>query len=313
MTGRPPVVTDFDLQEMVTASDSHITPASADPATVTDFMAELHAELDVHLLIDIFSAEVRRSLPCDGIEYRHDGIKLYHTDGSPGQHSCKYQLRHAGELLGEVSFTREQAFYEHELATIEIMVGGLILPLRNALKFMHAVYYAHRDELTGLRNSSYYHDHVETEIRRSQRYKIPFSLLLIDLDDFRQINESCGREAGDTVLVEMARRLVRTARSSDIVFRNSGDRFLVFLPNTGSDEASVVAERIKRSVLTETFIYANTDIRLTLSIGVATVSPQDTRYRLTDRADSALSHAKLLGKDRIHVQASPETIHEGLI
>ena len=310
MTDRS-VVTELAMQEVVADMRNDVHPLTRNRLAMQGLMNRLHSELDFDRLIVSFIDEVRRALPCDGIEYRYDRIKLYYTDGLSAQHSCKYGLRHVDEFLGEVRFTRESAFQEHELETIETMVAGLIPPLNNALKYHQSVRFAHRDELTGLRNGSYYHDCVEMEIRRAHRYQIPFSLLLLDYDNFREINQTYGRAAGDAILVEMARRTERAARNSDIVFRDSGDRFLVFLPNTGVTEAATIAERIKRQVQSEACIYRTFDIRLTLSVGVVTVLQNDTRYKLIDRADQALFHAKVLGKDRIHVDAWHECIQEG--
>lgn len=312
MTGRS-AVTESSKQETVTDKNNGLSTVSENSPGIQGLMNRLHSALDFHQLIVTFIDEVRRALPCDSIEYRHDRIKLYFNDGLSSQHSCEYELRRDEELLGEIRFTRGSVFQERELAIIEVMVGGLIPPLRNALKYQQAIRFAQRDELTGLRNGSYFHDSVEIEIKRARRYQIPFSLLLIDLDNFRVINETCSRAAGDAVLVEMARRTERAARDSDIVFRNSGDRFLVFLPNTDAIEAAAVAEKLKRSVQAESCNYRNFDIQLTVSIGVVTVSSEDNRYKLTDRVDRALFHAKILGKDRIHVEVLPECIQGGRI
>ena len=100
------------------------------------------------------------------------------------------------------------------------MLAGLSLPLRNALRYQQAIKLAQRDELTGLRNGSYYHDVVNLEIERARRYKKPFSLLMFDLDDFEKINDTYGRKAGDVVLLDVARRIEGRARGSDVVYRN---------------------------------------------------------------------------------------------
>lgn len=307
MTGRP-MVTESPQQETVTDTHNCITQEPENSLDIQYLMNRLHSALDFYQLIGTFIGEVRRVLPCDGIEYRHDRIKLYYIDGQSAQHSCNYELRHIEELLGNIRFTRKTAFHDQELVKIETMVGGLIPPLHNALKYQRALQYAQRDELTGLRNGSYYHDSVEVEIKRAQRYKIPFSLLLLDLDNFHEINEKYSRTAGDAVLVDMARRTERALRDSDIVFRNNADRFLVFLPSTDASAAAAVAEKVQRCVQSESCIYKSFNIDLTLSIGVVTVSPDDTRYKLTDRVDRALFHAKILGKNRIHVEALPESI-----
>ena len=193
------------------------------------------------------------------------------------------------------------------------MLAGLTLPLRNALRYQQAVRFALRDELTGLRNGSYYHDVVDLEIKRSHRYKNPFSLLMLDLDDFENINTKYGREAGDAILHEVAGRIGEKARSSDVVFRNAGDKFLVFLPNTDKAEARIVAGRIKDFVLASTCEYEDKVISFTLSVGVVTVTHGDTADKLIDRVDKAIFHAKILGKDRIYADSFTDGVHTGQV
>jgi diguanylate cyclase (GGDEF)-like protein len=310
MTGRS-TATDLVIKQDVAGTCNVTSTYANERHAILALINRLHLSLDIQQLIVSFIGEVRHTLPCDGIEYRHDETKLYYIDGAMAQHSCRYGIRHIKEFLGEIIFTREYAFQEHELYTIETIVSGLIQPLRNALRYQQAMHFSQKDELTGLRSGSYCHDSIEMEIRRAHRYEIPFSLLLLDLDRFREINEKYGRYAGDTILVEIAKRSEQAVRNSDIVFRYSGDRFLVFLPNTTASEASVLAKRFKQHVQLKTFLFMDYEIQLTLSIGIVTVSQIDTRDNLIDRMNKALLNAKLRGKDRIHLDALHECVLGG--
>ncbi len=312
MTGRPSI-TNAELLAPDKPGSVDIAPDARYRPVIEELMNRLHSELDFHQLMDTFVSEVRAVLECSGIEYSQRSNGLYYAGGVTGQHSSHYELRHAGEFLGEISFTRERAFHEHELVMIETMVGGLIRPLHNALKYQQAINFAQRDELTGLMNDSYYHNTIELEIKRAHRYKTPFSLLLIDLDDFRQINENYGRKTGDAVLIEIGERIKRATRGSDIIVRSNGDRFLVFMPNTSTVDASVVAERIRAFVVEESFACRTVEIDLTMSIGVVTVSAEDTRHTLTERVERVMCRAKTLGKNRVHIDTSADNLHERLL
>jgi len=263
---------------------------------------------DFYQLINVFISDVRRVLPCDGIKYREDRLGLNFIDGVISRYQCNYEIKFGEQSLGEICFSRDRQFMESELTNIEKLVAGLVQPLRSALKYQQAVRFALRDDLTGLRNGSSYYDSITQEIDRAHRYKVSFSLLLINLDNFREINEQYGRAAGNTLLVEVARRLEHEARSSDIIFRKGGDEFLVFLPNTASTAAVKVAERIKKSVLSGSCILESDEVRFTMSIGVVTVLPDDSAFKLIGRADNALFHAKILGKDRIQAETGHESI-----
>lgn len=266
---------------------------------------------DFYHLINVFISEIRQAVPCDGIKYKEDRLGLNFIDGVISQHQCNYEIISGELLLGKICFSREREFLDSELAEIEKLLAGLVQPLQRALQYQRAVRFALRDNLTGLRNGSSYYDNITHEIDRARRYREVFSLLLINLDNFREINELYGRCAGNSVLVEVARRLEHEARSSDIIFRKGGDEFLIFLPNTAKVAAIKVAERIKESVLSESCVVENTNISFTMSIAVVTVLPNDSAFKLIGRADKALFQAKILGKDRIQAEAGPDSVLQG--
>jgi len=271
-----------------------------------DYVSSLHRTHDVGQLIDVFIAEARKVLPYDGITYSEDTIGLYFIAGDLNQHRCNYRIMLGEQLLGDICLSRDVEFQDSELAKVENLLAGLVRPLRNALQYQQAARLALRDDLTGLRNDIAYYDNITLEIERARRYQVPFSLLLINLDNFSEINQQYGHDAGNTILVEVARRLEHDARNSDIIFRKGGDEFLVFLPNTEQSTALKVAERVKKSVLLDPCVVESIDIRFTMSIGVVSVLANDSAFKLINRADKALNHAKILGKDRIHADAGPE-------
>jgi len=287
-------------QDAVAEHQTTVITGSYDPVDKGSYRSgSYYHTRDINQLLDVFITDIRKMLPCDGVEYSEDALGLYYIDGVIRQHQCHYAISFGDQALGNICFSREEEYQESELAIIENLVAGLVRPLRNALQYEQAIRFALRDELTGLRNGIAYYDNIAVEIERARRYKHPFSLLLINLDNFSEINQQYGQEAGNTILVEVARRLENDARKSDIVFRKGGDEFLVFLPNTGNSAARVVAKRIKSSVVSGPCVVESLDIPFTMSIGVVTVLSNDSAFTLIDRADKALYHAKILGKDRI--------------
>ncbi|MFV9614661.1 MAG: GGDEF domain-containing protein [Gammaproteobacteria bacterium] len=284
-----------------------------DDASLSDFFSRLHENLDFYQLFNTFINELRATVPCDSIAFENKSMEISLVNGSAGRHHCEYTLKYEGLSLGKIRITRDSKLLDQELDIIETMLAGLTLPLRNALRYQQAIRFSLRDELTGLRNESYYHDIVDLEIKRSHRYKNPFSLLMFDLDDFENINAQYGREAGDAILHQVAGRIGEKARSSDVVYRNGGDQFLVFLPNTDKAEAMVVATRIKDFALARTCKHEDKLISFTLSVGVVTVTHGDTVDKLIDRADKATFHAKILGKDRIYADSFTDDVHTGQV
>lgn len=300
-----------DRQHSAKHGFNHIDAGSVDKNSLNDFVSRLHEALDLYQLFDTFIDELSTVVACDSIEYIHKDSQTSLVNGISGQQRCHYALKYDGLSLGDVCISRGTKFLDYELVTIESILAGLVLPLRNALRYQQAIRFSQRDCLTGLRNGSYFHDFFELEIERAHRYNKSFSLVKFDLDDFEAINKQYGKAAGDATLYEVARRIVQHARSCDIVYRNGGDEFLVFLPNTEKNEAMIAASRIKDFVLDSAFVYENNDIAFTLSAGVVTVNQCDTASKLSNRLGSALFHAKILGKNRIHGELSSEKISSG--
>ncbi|MGH7113635.1 MAG: diguanylate cyclase, partial [Stellaceae bacterium] len=162
------------------------------------------------------------------------------------------------------------------------------------------------DELTGLYNRRYLFAHLDELIGRVNHEGAGAALLLVDIDHFKQVNDTHGHAAGDDVLRELAARALSTVRSVDLVARLGGEEFAVVMPETGAAIAAVVAERLRLAVAGDPFIgrAGARSMRITISIGatVATTGRED-RDRLLKRADEALYEAKAAGRNRVIVRA----------
>ncbi|HXI13175.1 MAG TPA: GGDEF domain-containing protein [Thermoanaerobaculia bacterium] len=164
-----------------------------------------------------------------------------------------------------------------------------------------------RDSLTGLYNRFYLLDKIESELNRATRHGCPTSLLMIDIDHFKQVNDSWGHPMGDHVLQTVGQVLRDSCRVYDIPGRLGGEEFCVLLPETRVDNTSVVAERIRQRLeLTSLQVDANASIRVTASIGVAGMGDQTdeslwSATSLIDRADKALYAAKRGGRNRVEL------------
>lgn len=160
------------------------------------------------------------------------------------------------------------------------------------------------DELTGLYTRRELNRCFSDELERFQRYEQPFSLLLLDVDHFKSVNDDHGHQAGDKVLQGVAHRIRSGVRTIDIAGRFGGEEFAVLLPNTNSRDAYVIAERIRCAIAAEPFNVAQPDgttlkISVTISIGVSLIAEKDeTEADMIRTADSALYQAKDEGRDR---------------
>jgi diguanylate cyclase (GGDEF)-like protein len=158
-----------------------------------------------------------------------------------------------------------------------------------------------KDGLTGLIDRKATESQLATELRGFERHGRETSVIMLDIDDFKQVNDSLGHAAGDEVLVRLARLLERMIRMADIAGRYGGEEFLLVLPETDSDEAREIAERLRARVVTE----FRGDYQVTISLGVATCPDHgDQVGEVVGAADQALYEAKNSGKNRVVVAAS---------
>ncbi len=257
--------------------------------------------------------ESRRPLVRDeiaGDEYPTD--KLLIEEGI--RSTVLFPLISEGNVIGAVNLGsfKPAAFSREDVELLEPVTRQLGLVLDNARLLQEARRSSTVDSLTGLNNHSYFYDAVSREVSRSQRFKRPLALLILDIDGLKSFNDRYGHANGDVALREIARVLKSEVRQIDTVARYGGDEFSVLLPEVsvvdGNSEAAYgmyVAERI-RDAISAAPIPVDGGDDLTLSIGIAEYpSHAPDAEQLLERAGWALREAKSLGKDRIVVAPVP--------
>jgi diguanylate cyclase (GGDEF)-like protein len=156
------------------------------------------------------------------------------------------------------------------------------------------------DALTQVFNKRYFNEALEREHNRAQRYKRELSLALFDLDHFKAINDAHGHLAGDAVLRQLAAEVKPRLREQDIFARVGGEEFAVLLPEIGADGAMTAGDKVRRIVEAATFLVETLPLRVTVSVGVASLeSDSKEAVTLYERADAALYEAKRSGRNRV--------------
>jgi diguanylate cyclase (GGDEF)-like protein len=192
-----------------------------------------------------------------------------------------------------------------EAAVLRALEPGAIA-LDNALRVARAEALSVTDDLTQLYNSRYLSQVLRRETKRASRSGRPLSLLFIDLDGFKAINDTHGHLYGSRALVEAAGLIRLSARETDVVSRFGGDEFALILPDTGSEGAAAVGERIRERINAHRFLQGDgLDIHLTVSVGVATLPDVAASTEgLLQAADEAMYHVKEHGKNGIYIAGS---------
>jgi len=166
-------------------------------------------------------------------------------------------------------------------------------------ELLHKVnYMAITDPLTGLYNRRHFHDVLTSEYERAKRYTTPFSLIMLDIDHFKRVNDTFGHAIGDSILKEVSTILNSSIREIDTAARYGGEEFMVILPNTGKEKALVVAERTRMMINQHTF--SELDRNITVSIGISGMPDEkaESDEILVRCADFALYRAKQRGRNR---------------
>lgn len=158
------------------------------------------------------------------------------------------------------------------------------------------------DGLTGLYNHMYVMERVDQEVQRSSRYGSPLSVIMADIDDFKEVNNTYGHIAGDTVLAHVAELLKRGVRNIDCVGRYGGEEFLIILPETDQTSATLLAERLRQVVQEHACPSNDHSIKATLSAGVATYRDGYSTKDLIHAADENLYRAKKAGKNKVYYE-----------
>ncbi len=272
---------DFDSAKLKRLGLGQPSPLAARSVSLSQLRQQLSLQLQTSLepqrILGLFFREIQRLVPLDALAYQHKSSDLRLEFGQRGHHTLTYNLSHEGEHLGELVFRRNQRFTEAEQSDLESIMSTLLYPMRNALLYRAATQSALRDPLTGTGNRIAMDQTLMREIDMAKRHSQPLSVLMLDIDHFKRINDSHGHGVGDEVLKAVAESIKSQLRNVDMVFRFGGEEFLILLANTSRDAAAMVGERLRNAAQTQDYFAAGTRIELTVSLGCATLLPGNHR------------------------------------
>ncbi len=213
-----------------------------------------------------------------------------------------FPIMYKEKMLGVMLLATLGSYQEDELPLVESLTSQIGITLDNALTHEKVERLSVTDGLTGLYNRRYFSERCEEEFSRASRHKMPLSVLIMDVDHFKRVNDAYGHQVGDVVLIAVARALCQSVRETDLIGRYGGEEFVVLLPHTDTNQAEAVAEKIRQTI-SDTVIAEMGDQSVTISIGVAGLDGMaaNSIEDLVRHADAALYRAKEEGRNRVIV------------
>ena len=286
-----------DMNELNDRVSKTIDNLNADKQSLLELSNKLHSTLDLNNLITLFKLDITPILNLDDVIYQAPE----NTDSidTKGRHLVSYQLVLHKKNLGEIALIRRTRFSEKEQNFIEKVLVSLLAPLNNALDYQQAMNLALQDPLTGIFNRLAMDSIVSREIELSQRNTTPLSMIALDIDFFKNVNDTYGHAFGDCVLKHLVECVKQCTRTTDAMFRYGGEEFNLLLNNTELSGAHELAERIRQNIEQTPCICNGKSINITASMGISVLNVNDTQASFFKRADDALYQAKSAGRNQV--------------
>jgi diguanylate cyclase (GGDEF)-like protein len=266
---------------------------------IMELSGKLQTTLDLESLVELFAQVIESQFDYDTLSYQTPDAAMSINYGRlPGRNKISYDLKVMETDLGKIEVSRGRRFGESEVVQIENLLAALLYPLRNALLYRAAIHSAFIDSLTGIKNRAAFDSNFTRDVEYNHRKQSELSLIVLDIDYFKRINDNYGHIIGDDVLRQVAQCVEQTIRSSDALYRYGGEEFVIVLNGTGESGALLLAERIRQN-MENLCIEALKSVKITLSLGMAVLQEGESPDQLFNRADNALYRAKREGRNRV--------------
>ena len=289
-------------------TDSYFTLDETNPALGLDhkqgldqnalnrFIQKLLTTIDLPKLAELYFQQLTSTLPLSGLKIQFEDSLLDLGKSTQNNHAKTLNCMQDKRAVASMSYALTQPLSLKDWQILQQMHINFCYPFKNALEHFKIKQFAMKDFLTSLGNRGSYNETMVRLVNQSQRRHQPFGLLVLDMDNFKQVNDVHGHQEGDKVLITCAHTIMSCLRDSDFAFRFGGDEFCCLLPEADTDTNSLIAERIRNAIESQPFLQLH---HISCSIGSATYQQNDSQTAIFSRADEALYRAKQAGKNCI--------------
>ena len=262
----------------------------------------LQSTLDINILIELFDNELKKMVSHDYLNYKNSIENINIDLGEIIKEKLIFNLKINNNSLGKFIIARNIKFNKWEINEIKNLMSVLVQPINNALNYRQAITNASIDPVTKLNNRTLFNKIINQEIDFAQRYKQKLLLMILDLDNFKKINDNFGHNIGDILLGLIGQKLTKFMRRSDLVFRYGGDEFCIILRNTMLDGANNLANRVRNNINEKEYDCNDIKIKISVSIGLAELHHDDDYMKFIERADKLLYKAKKAGRNNVKTE-----------
>ncbi|WP_018873650.1 GGDEF domain-containing protein [Thioalkalivibrio sp. ALJ16] len=293
---------------LVSGKGKTTTGRSGTPFDALEFVQSLSSSLELGTVLERLHEHLHAQIGHSGWFFILQESDATWSGGEEDRHRIEYGMSFNGEAMGSLILMRGRRFGDHEQERIEALLGLAAPALANALRFQNLSTCLETDELTGLGNRRAFEKQGAQWLADCRRQDRPMSVLAIDLDHFKRINDDFGHTVGDELLRRVADALRNSTRESDLCIRMGGEEFLVLLPGADLNCAMECAERIRLAIAAlripaaagdESGLESDGPVKATASVGVAAIGRHSSLHTAYQAADEALYAAKQAGRNRV--------------
>ena len=260
------------------------------------FILKLLTTIDLSKLSQLYFQQLESTLPLSELKIQFEDDRVKFGQAAKNTHLKTLNCMHMGSAVAVMDYSFTQPLSLKDWQILQQMHVNFCYPFKNALEHHKIKQFAMKDFLTSLGNRASYDESMVRLSSQSKRRHQPFGLLVLDMDNFKQVNDIHGHQEGDKVLMACADTILQCLRDSDFAFRFGGDEFCCLLPNANNQINNLIAERIRRAIESNSLLQQH---KISCSIGSATYQQDDSQIGIFSRADEALYSAKQAGKNCI--------------
>lgn len=265
-----------------------------DQSALNRFIQKLLTTIDLPKLAELYFQQLTSTLPLSGLKIQFEDSLVDFGKTLKNAHAKTLNCMQGKRAVASMSYSLTQPLSLRDWQVLQQMHVNFCYPFKNALEHYKIKKFAMKDFLTSLGNRGSYDETMVRLANQSQRRHQPFGLLVLDMDNFKQVNDVHGHQEGDKVLIACAKTIVSCLRDSDFAFRFGGDEFCCLLPDADIETNHLIAERIRQAIESEPLLQLH---QISCSIGSATYQQNDSQIAVFSRADEALYRAKEAGKN----------------